>query len=68
MKKITRKLIKNIEDRDVASAMTWINSNFETIEQMERMFFRTYFLEQCPELTPEKEFMIESMLYDDKLF
>lgn len=68
MKKITKKLIKNTEDRDIASAMTWVNSNFETIEQMERMLFRTYFLEQCPELTPEKEFMIECMLYDDKLF
>lgn len=68
MKKITKKLIKNTEDRDVASAMTWINSNLETIEQMERMFFRTYFLKQHPKLTPEKEFMIECMLYDDKLF
>lgn len=68
MKKITKKLIKNTEDRDIASAMTWVNSNLETIEKMERMLFRTYFLKQCPKLTPEKEFMIECMLYDDKLF
>lgn len=68
MKKITKKLIKSTEDKIVANAMTWVNSNLEAIEKMERMFFRSYFLEQCPELTPEKEFMIECMLYDDKLF
>lgn len=68
MKKITKKLIKNTEDRDVASAMTWVNSNLETIEQMERMTFRSYFLKQHPELTLDDEFMIEYMLYDDKLF
>lgn len=68
MKKITKKLIKSTEDKVVANAMTWVNSNLETIEKMERMHFRTYFFEQCPELTLDDEFMIECMLYGDKLF
>ena len=68
MKKITKKLIRNTEDKVVANAMTWVNSNPEVIEKMERMYFRSYFLEQCPELTLDDEFMIECMLYDDKLF
>lgn len=68
MKKITKKLIRNTEDKVVADAMTWVNNNLETIEKMERMDFRSYFFEQCSDLTPEQEFMIEYMLYDDKLF
>ena len=68
MKKISKKLIKSTEDKVVANAMTWVNSNLETIEKMERMHFRTYFFEQCPELTPDDEFMIECMLYGDRLF
>lgn len=68
MKKITKKLIRNTEDKVVANAMTWVNSNLETIEKMERMTFRSYFLEQHPELTLDDEFMIEYMLYGDKLF
>lgn len=68
MKKITKKLIKSTEDKVVAGAMTWVNNNLESIEKMERMFFRSYFLKQHPKLTPEKEFMIECMLYGDKLF
>ena len=68
MKKIAKKLIRSTEDKAVADAMIWVNNNLETIEKMERMTFRSYFFEQCPDLTPEKEFMIEYMLYDDKLF